>query len=51
MSSARAASDLDPADEEELMLIVSGLGMPQEGGTEYWVSEHSECIDCISDLQ
>ena len=49
---SRPATDLDERDEEELLLIVSGLGMPQEGEdgmSEYWVGD--ECSDCVADLQ
>ena len=48
------SSELERIDEEELLLIISGLGMPQEPTPEnpepdYWVSD--ECRECLSDLQ
>ena len=52
MAARAASTDLDERDEEELLLIVAGLGMPQDGESgeqEYWVGE--EAHDCISDLQ
>ncbi|KAL1499041.1 hypothetical protein AB1Y20_013557 [Prymnesium parvum] len=48
-----AATDLDPNDEEELLLIIAGMGFPQppsdDGVIEYWIGE--ETHDCVSDLQ
>jgi hypothetical protein len=48
---AHGATQLDPADEEELLLIVSGLGLTDasEGGKGYLVG--SECSDCLRDMQ
>ena len=48
------STELERIDEEELLLIISGLGMPQEPTPEnpepdYWVSD--ECRECLSDLQ
>eukprot|EP00962_Isochrysis_galbana_P033620 scaffold11294_cov117-Isochrysis_galbana.AAC.7 len=45
------ATQLDPEDEEELLLIVSGLGLidASKGGTGYLVG--SECSDCLRDMQ
>ena len=43
-------SELDKADEEELLLIISGLGMPDEGpNAEYKIDK--ECHECVNDLQ
>eukprot|EP00965_Chrysotila_dentata_P143952 4754993-Pleurochrysis_carterae.AAC.3 len=43
-------TDLDTADEEELLLIIGGLGMTGDSG-EYWLREKGECADALSDLQ
>jgi hypothetical protein len=51
-SVTKSATDLDNDEEEELLLLVSGMGMTQQvegGGTEYWVGE--DVHDCVSDLQ
>ena len=50
---AAQGTDLDPSDEEELLLIVAGMGFPQpaneEGIIEYWICDETK--DCVSDLQ
>lgn len=47
------SSELDPSDEEELLLIIAGMGLPQpaeeDGTVPYWRGE--ETSDCVSDLQ
>ena len=44
---------LEQGDEEELLLIISGMGMAQPAANdeegEYWVGE--DCKECVSDLQ
>ena len=52
MAAVRAPTDLPEDDEEELLLLISGMGMSQQvegGSTEYWVGEGVE--ECVSDLQ
>ena len=54
LMAARLATDLEPEDEEELLLIVAGLGLTQtneDGSTEYWIRERSECMECLNDMQ
>ena len=49
----RGATELDGTDEEELLLIVSGLGTlhdaTEDAPAEYWIGE--DCKECVSDLQ
>ena len=53
LAGGRPPTDLDEGDEEELLLLISGMGMTQEaeggGASEYWVGEQVE--ECVSDLQ
>ena len=46
-------TELEPTDEEELLLIVSGMGTLHEPvgdePAEYWIGE--DCKDCVADLQ
>ena len=46
---ASAKSDLAPTDEEELLLIVSGMGEHIVAEGRYMIGP--ECKDCVSDLQ
>ena len=48
-ATARAGSDLDPQDEEELLLIVSGMGEHIVAENRYMIGQ--ECKDCVADLQ
>ena len=50
-SVTKSATDLDNDEEEELLLLISGMGMTQQvegGGTEYWVG--ADAHECVSDL-
>ena len=46
LAGGRPPTDLDEGDEEELLLLISGMGMTQEaeggGASEYWVGEQVE---------
>ena len=45
----RGGSDLDIQDEEELLLIVSGIGEHVVAEGRYMIG--TDCKDCVSDLQ
>ena len=53
MASQRHGTELDATDEEELLLIVSGMGTFHEAHddqpAEYWIGE--DCKECVADLQ
>ena len=48
-NAGRGGSDLDLQDEEELLLIISGMGEHLQAEKRYMIG--AECKDCISDLQ
>ena len=52
-SALRGGTDLDEIQEEELLLIVSGMGTLHEAQgdvpAEYWIGE--DCKECVADLQ